>query len=102
MKLVKHYKLMDILIKYGNTEYGDVIVDEISELFGYPNTNEVFEDEDEINELFEDADELKNFDKNFVKCEDCGCYLLNQNKLNLDFFYVNSSNCPNCKEAIEK
>lgn len=47
MKLNKHYKLIEILLKYGNEECGDVIVDEISELFGYPNTNEVFGDGDE-------------------------------------------------------
>lgn len=33
-----HDKLREILIKYGNKEYGDCIVDEISWLFNFPTT----------------------------------------------------------------
>lgn len=33
-----HEKLREILIKYGNKEYGDCIVDEISWLFNFPTT----------------------------------------------------------------
>jgi len=33
----KHLKLREILSKYGD-EFGDVIVDEICDLFNYPNT----------------------------------------------------------------
>ncbi len=33
-----HKKLREILIKYGNKEYGDCIVDEISWLFNFPTT----------------------------------------------------------------
>jgi hypothetical protein len=33
-----HEKLREILIKYGNEEYGDCIVDEISWLFNFPTT----------------------------------------------------------------
>lgn len=33
-----HDKLREILIKYGNEEYGDCIVDEISWLFNFPTT----------------------------------------------------------------
>ena len=36
----KHSKLIDILVKYGNEEFGDNIIDEISELFNYPKTKE--------------------------------------------------------------
>jgi dissimilatory sulfite reductase (desulfoviridin) alpha/beta subunit len=36
----KHNKLIDILVKYGNEEFGDNIIDEISELFNYPKTKE--------------------------------------------------------------
>lgn len=36
----KHYQLRDILIKYGNPEYGDAIIDEICRLFDYPVTEE--------------------------------------------------------------
>lgn len=34
----KHEKLREILIKYGNEEYGDCIIDEISWLFNFPTT----------------------------------------------------------------
>jgi len=34
----KHQKLREILIDYGSEEFGDAIVDEICELFGYPKT----------------------------------------------------------------
>lgn len=40
----KHEKLRNILISYGCEEYGDCIVDEISELFNFPTTPS---DEDE-------------------------------------------------------
>lgn len=33
-----HDKLREILIKYGNEEYGDCIIDEISWLFSFPTT----------------------------------------------------------------
>jgi hypothetical protein len=36
-----HDKLREILIKYGNEEYGDCIVDEISWLFNFPTTIDV-------------------------------------------------------------
>ena len=38
----KHNKLIDILQKYGNEEFGDEIIDEISELFNYPKLNQQF------------------------------------------------------------
>ena len=41
-----HEKLREILQKYGNEEYGDCIVDEISFLFGYPTTNDISEEEE--------------------------------------------------------
>lgn len=34
----KHYNLRQILIEYGCQEYGDCIVDDICNLFNYPNT----------------------------------------------------------------
>ena len=37
----KHNKLIDILQKYGNEEFGDEIIDEISELFNYPKTKQL-------------------------------------------------------------
>lgn len=37
----KHNKLIDILQKYGNEEFGDEIIDEISELFDYPKTKQL-------------------------------------------------------------
>jgi hypothetical protein len=42
-----HNKLREILIKYGNEEYGDCIVDEISWLFGFPTTIDVEPEEEE-------------------------------------------------------
>jgi hypothetical protein len=41
-----HDKLREILIKYGNEEYGDCIVDEISWLFGFPTTIDVEPEEE--------------------------------------------------------
>tara|TARA_B100001059_G_C17423534_1_gene374420 strand:- start:440 stop:565 length:126 start_codon:yes stop_codon:yes gene_type:complete len=38
MVMIKHNKLIDILQKYGNEEFGDEIIDEICELFNYPKT----------------------------------------------------------------
>jgi hypothetical protein len=35
----KHNKLREILIDYGNDEYGDAIIDEICDLFNYPKTD---------------------------------------------------------------
>lgn len=35
-----HEKLREILIKYGNPEYGDCILDEISLLFSFPTTSD--------------------------------------------------------------
>ena len=37
----KHNKLIDILQKYGNEEFGDEIIDEISELFNHPKTKQL-------------------------------------------------------------
>lgn len=42
-----HDKLRNILIKYGNPEYGDCIVDEISWLFNFPTTIDVESEENE-------------------------------------------------------
>lgn len=39
--LNKHEKLRNILISYGCEEYGDCIIDEICDLFNYPNTIDV-------------------------------------------------------------
>lgn len=39
----KHEAIREILIKYDNPEYGDCIIDEISEVFGYKTTYEVEE-----------------------------------------------------------
>jgi len=36
-----HQKLRDILVSYGNEEYGDCIVDEISFIFGFPTTTDI-------------------------------------------------------------
>lgn len=36
----KHENLRSILIKYGCPEFGDVIIDEICELFEFPTTTE--------------------------------------------------------------
>jgi len=41
---VKHITLRNILIQNTNNEWGDDIIDEICELFNYPNTNEVEND----------------------------------------------------------
>ena len=41
-----HEKLREILIKYGNPEYGDCIVDEISWLFNFPTTIDVEPEEE--------------------------------------------------------
>ena len=38
----RHINIREILIKYGSEEYGDCIIDEICDLFGYPDTN-IFE-----------------------------------------------------------
>lgn len=37
-----HNKIREILISYGNPEYGDCIVDEICFLFGYPTTTDLY------------------------------------------------------------
>lgn len=42
-----HNKLRDILIKSGNEEYGDCIIDDICWLFGFPTTNDVEDEEEE-------------------------------------------------------
>jgi hypothetical protein len=42
-----HEKLRSILFDYGNEEFGDCIVDEISSLFGLPTTNDVHPKEEE-------------------------------------------------------
>lgn len=36
----KHDQLRNILIEFGNPEYGDAIIDKICTLFGYPTTPE--------------------------------------------------------------
>jgi len=41
----KHEKLRNILISYGCKEYGDCIVDDIANLFNFPNTIDVEEPE---------------------------------------------------------
>ena len=33
-----HIKIRETLIKYGSQEYGDIIIDEICEIFNYPKT----------------------------------------------------------------
>ena len=38
-KEMKHNKLREILISYNCEEFGDCIIDEICDLFNYPNTN---------------------------------------------------------------
>lgn len=53
----KHDKLKEILQKYGNPEFGDAIVDEICELFGYPTTIDV--DEDYEKEMTKKKDEVE-------------------------------------------
>lgn len=40
----KHEELRAILIKYGNEEFGDCIVDEICALFEFPTTIEYYEE----------------------------------------------------------
>jgi len=41
-----HDKLREILIRYGNEEYGDCIIDEISWLFNFPTTTDIESEED--------------------------------------------------------
>jgi len=38
---ITHNKLREILRSYGNQEWGDCIVDEISFLFGFPTTTDI-------------------------------------------------------------
>ena len=53
----KHNKLIDILQKYGNEEFGDEIIDEISELFNYPKTQQLNNfDEQHISSLMYGVD----------------------------------------------
>lgn len=40
-----HEKIREILSSYGNEEFGDCIIDEISFLFGFPTTNDVHPEE---------------------------------------------------------
>lgn len=42
----RHINIREILIKNGCEEYGDAIIDEICDLFHYPNTN-IFDEEDD-------------------------------------------------------
>ena len=42
---IKHEKIRNILIEYGNEEFGDCIIDEICEVVGIPPTT-VYYDED--------------------------------------------------------
>jgi hypothetical protein len=41
MAEITHNKLREILRSYGNQEWGDCIVDEISFLFGFPTTTDI-------------------------------------------------------------
>ena len=41
----KHFELRKILSNYGD-EYGDCIIDDICDLFGYPNTIDIEEEEE--------------------------------------------------------
>ena len=45
----KHYNLRQILIEYGSQEYGDCIVDDICNLFNYPNTLTYYHENKERN-----------------------------------------------------
>lgn len=45
-----HDKLRDILIDYGNAEYGDCIIDEICELFNFPTTIEIEHEGEFVND----------------------------------------------------
>lgn len=47
-----HQKLREILQKYGNPEFGDCIVDEISWLFDFPTTADTEVDFDHVQEWF--------------------------------------------------
>jgi hypothetical protein len=40
-----HEKIRNVLIKYGNEEYGDCIIDEISEAAGLPPTTVYYEED---------------------------------------------------------
>lgn len=46
--LNKHNQLRDIIESYGNQEYGDCIIDEITALFDYPTTLEADPEEEEM------------------------------------------------------
>jgi len=72
-----HNKLRQILCDNGNEEYGDCIVDEISELFNFPTTTskehfkELAEDDDiSFNEFFNNLNELDWGDWDSVNSED--------------------------------
>lgn len=41
----KHNDLREILEKSGAKEYGDILIDEICRLFGYPETTDIEEEE---------------------------------------------------------
>ena len=41
---VKHEKIRDVLIEYGNKEFGDCIIDEICEVVGVPPTTIYYEE----------------------------------------------------------
>lgn len=43
----KHEQLRKILIDAENVEYGDFVIDDICELFGYPTTNVYYNNEGE-------------------------------------------------------
>ena len=45
--LEKHDKLREILIEYGNEEFGDCIIDEISKLFNFPTTIDIDNDDED-------------------------------------------------------
>jgi len=54
--IVQHEKLREILIDYGNEEYGDVIIDEICVLFNYPPTTVYYEKEVSEKKVREDLE----------------------------------------------
>lgn len=41
----KHEQIREVLIKYGNVEFGDCIIDEICEVVGFPPTTIYYEEE---------------------------------------------------------
>lgn len=60
----KHNKLKGILIKYGNEEYGDCIIDEICNLFNYNDTISV--------KIIKEMGELNKAKENTLACLENG------------------------------